>query len=277
MARAGGLRNPVRRRRREPGDGSAVDVVANDANVVARRTPRQRHLAGAARGHEPRRRGGSGGVEDGRAAGVRDRADVPGRVLGGQLVEVRARCERRVRVGGPGRLRDPIGDRRREARRCTTVQVVTDDADIVGRARPGDVDRVAGGNSRYPARRGRWNRVRNGCGVLVRGRADVAGGVLCGNAVVVGARAEAGVGVAGASRLRDPFAALGVKPAVVPRWTLYRATPTSSVDPVQVRLTVEPTTCRRGPKVRSARWRQSSPSPRRRSRRRRRCRRRPRP
>src|SRR6266545_2638920 len=38
------------------------------------------------------------------------------------------------------------------------------------------------------------------------------------------------------------FAASGVKPLVVLRWTLYRVTPTSSVEPVQLRLTVLPVT-----------------------------------
>ena len=50
--------------------------------------------------------------------------------------------------------------------------------------------------------------------------ADVARGVLGGDLVVVGAGREPGVRVARARRLRDRFAAAGVKPEVVERWTL---------------------------------------------------------
>ena len=87
------------------------------------------------------------------------------------------------------------------------MDVVADDADVVGRGRPGE-RRLAGA-----AGRGQAGRARSAAScpatvalACVRGGADVAGGVLGGDLVEVGAGGEAGVGVARAGRLGDPVA-----------------------------------------------------------------------
>ena len=84
------------------------------------------------------------------------------------------------------------------------MHVVADDADVVRGRGPGQ-RRLPGAAGRVQAGgRGRGRRVRDGRARLGAGRADVAGGVLGGDLVEVGARGEAGVGVARPRRLGDP-------------------------------------------------------------------------
>ena len=146
------------------------------------------------------------------------RPDVAGGVLGGDLVVVGAGGEAGVGVARAGRLRDPVAALGREAGSGRAVDVVADDADVVGGGAPGRGSPVP----RPPVAvsvAGALGGVVSSATVavdLVRGGADVAGGVLGGDLVVVGAGGEAGVGVARPRRLRDPVrASLGVKPALV--------------------------------------------------------------
>ena len=66
---------------------------------------------------------------------VRDGADVAGRVLGGDLVEVAARGGR-VDVARRGRLRDPVRHRGREAGARAAVDVVAHHTDVVASPPP---------------------------------------------------------------------------------------------------------------------------------------------
>ena len=141
VARPGRLRDPVRRRRREAGGRRPVDVVLDDADVVGRRPPAERRPADVTvRGQRPGRRRRDR-VANRRASLVRRRTDVAGRVLRGHLVEVGARRDV-VRVARPGRLGDPVRGRRREARGGRAVDVVPDDAHVVGRCAPIQLRRV---------------------------------------------------------------------------------------------------------------------------------------
>ncbi len=89
---------------------------------------------------------------------------------------------------------------------CTPATVPLSDAVAVTEHGAGD----RGARRRRRDRDGRRRRVGGGGGArLVPGRADVAGDVLGGDLVVVGAGGEAGVGVARAGRLRDPVAGGG--------------------------------------------------------------------
>ncbi len=203
VGRAGRLRDPVGRRGREAGRRAAVDVVAYDGDVVRRRRPAQVDRVADDGSDQTGRRTRRGRVRRHRRGGlVRGRADVAGCVLGGDLVEVDAR-RGVVHVGRPRRLSDPVSGARSEARNGRAVDVVANDADVVGRRSPAQVrpsDR-AGRSQRSGRARGR--RVTDRCARLVRRGADVARRVFRGHPVEVGPRSDV-VRVARARRLRDP-------------------------------------------------------------------------
>ncbi len=198
----------LRHRRREAGCRAAMNVVADDADVVGRRSPGQVDRASGDGGLEPRRRRRRVRVRGHRRCSlVRGRPDVAGGVLGGDLVEVAA-GRGRVDVAGARRLCDPVSNRRREAGARAAVDVVANDADVVGRGTPRQrraPDRTDGTQRARCARR---QSVAHGRACLVRRAADVAGRVLGGDLVVVGAGGDA-VGVGGAGRLCDPVAGGG--------------------------------------------------------------------
>ncbi len=204
VARAGGLRDAVGCARREAARRRPVQVVAHDADVVRGSRPGERGLSGAARGYEPSRRAWGNRVRDGRRGGVRDRADVSGRVLGRDLVEPGAWGEAVVGVVRPCGLGDPVRDARREAARRAAMDVVAEDADVVGRRGPRQRDGVGGHRPRESGRSARRSRVRDRGAGRVRDRADVARRVFRGDLVEPGAGGEARISVARARRLSDP-------------------------------------------------------------------------
>ena len=159
---------------------------------------------GASRRREACRGGGGGGVGHRRRGGVGDGADVPGRVLRGQLVEVGSRRHAQIREARPGRLCDPVGHGGRESGRRPAVEVVAGDADVVRRGSPRQVHRRA--RHSRGERRGRSRRRCVGDRRAdLRGRgADIAGRVLRGDDVVVGAGPESRVRECGGGRLPDP-------------------------------------------------------------------------
>ena len=156
-------------------------------------------LVEAVGGDEAARHGGGHGC----ASLVARGADVAGGVLGGHLVEVGARSEAGVGVARAARLRDPVGSARREARGRRAVDVVAENADVVGGCSPRE-RRLTGRARCRQAGRSRWRGgVRDRRRGLVGSRADVAGSVLGGDLVVVGPGAETAVGVARAGGLGD--------------------------------------------------------------------------
>ena len=204
VAEPGWLRDPVAGGGSEGAGGAAVEVVAADADVVCGCGPAEVDVAAGDGRGECAGRAGCCCVGDRRRCFVRGRADVAGRVLGGDLVEVAAGREPCVGVASAGRLRDPVAERRREAAGGAAMEVVAEDSDVVCGGRPAEVDGAAGDRAGEPGRRAwRVGVCGHGRRRLVRGRTDVAGRVLGGDLVEVAAGAGE-VRVAGARRLRDP-------------------------------------------------------------------------
>ena len=209
VAGAARLGDPVGRAGRKAGAGAAVEVVVVDADVVGGRAPAQVDRAAADRGGQASgsaRRGGVGAHHGARL--VTGRAEVAGAVLGDHLVVVAA-GRGRIDVARPARLGDPVAGAGRKAGAGAAVKVVAHDADVVGRSAPAKrrlADRAACRKRPRCARRGG---IADDCARLVADRADVAGAVLGGDLVVVGAGGQAAVAVARAARLSDPVAHAG--------------------------------------------------------------------
>ena len=188
------------------------------------------------------------GVVGGLVSGIRAEASfespetLPARILGGQLVVVAAGREPEVGVERRHRLGDPVGKRGRKARARAPVEVVARDAHVVGRSAPGDVDVCPDNRGCHPGGRSRGARVGNACRDLVRGAGEVAGRVLGGHLVVVGADRKPAVAIARPDRLGDPVAERGGKACACPPVEVVAGNRDVVCRASQERLTVPPAT-----------------------------------
>ncbi len=189
VCRARHLADQGRWRRRESAGGGAIDIVAGNPDVVRGGGPGEADAADGSRGCEVGRRTWRLGVGE-RDSGslVRRVADVAGGVVGGHEVVIGAGGDL-VSVCRARHLADQGRWRRRESAGGGAIDIVAGNPDVVGRGGPGEADGANRARGREVGWGTRWLGIRRGgsAGRLVRRVADVAGGVVGGHEVVIGA------------------------------------------------------------------------------------------